>query len=117
MLGDLKEVGDDHREPDTAFQVESGQVHAVAVTGKDRFPATPNVPTAIESGAVADYDVTTWYGLFGPKGMPADVVAKLNGADDSQVMQQTKHKTRTMIDRYTRVQKITQHNAAKKLGL
>lgn len=44
-------------------------------------------------------------------------VAKLNGADDSQVMQQTKHKTRTMIDRYTRVQQITQHNAAKKLGL
>jgi len=59
-------------------QVESGQVHAVAVTGKDRFPATPNVPTAIESGAVADYDVTTWYGLFGPKGMPQPVIARLN---------------------------------------
>jgi tripartite-type tricarboxylate transporter receptor subunit TctC len=59
-------------------QVESGQVRALAVTGKDRFPATPNVPTAIESGVVAGYDVTTWYGLFGPKGMPQPVIAKLN---------------------------------------
>ena len=51
-------------------QVEFGQVRALAVTGRDRFPATPNVPAAIESGAVPGYDVTTWYGLFGPKGMP-----------------------------------------------
>jgi tripartite-type tricarboxylate transporter receptor subunit TctC len=59
-------------------QVQSGQVKALAVTGKDRFPAVPNVPAAIESGAVPGYDVTTWYGLFGPKGMPPAVVAKLN---------------------------------------
>ncbi|MGF7218828.1 site-specific recombinase XerD [Spirosoma lacussanchae] len=44
-------------------------------------------------------------------------IAKLNGADDSQIMQQTKHKTRTMIDRYTRVQEVVKHNAAMKLGL
>jgi tripartite-type tricarboxylate transporter receptor subunit TctC len=61
-------------------QVESGQVRALAVTGKDRFPATPNVPAAIESGVVPGYDVTTWYGLFGPKGMPPAVVAKLNAS-------------------------------------
>ena len=59
-------------------QIESGQVRALAVTGKDRFPAVPNVPAVIESGAVPGYDVTTWYGLFGPKGMPKPVVAKLN---------------------------------------
>jgi tripartite-type tricarboxylate transporter receptor subunit TctC len=58
--------------------IESGQVRALAVTGKDRFPAVPNVPAAIESGALPGYDVTTWYGLFGPKGMPKPVVAKLN---------------------------------------
>ncbi|CCH03574.1 Integrase/recombinase xerD-like protein (plasmid) [Fibrella aestuarina BUZ 2] len=44
-------------------------------------------------------------------------IAKLNGADDSQIMQQTKHRTRTMIDRYTRVQEVVKHNAAMKLGL
>jgi tripartite-type tricarboxylate transporter receptor subunit TctC len=58
--------------------VQSGQVHALAVTGRDRFPATPDVPAAIESGVVPGYDVTTWYGLFGPKGMPKPVVTKLN---------------------------------------
>lgn len=42
--------------------------------------------------------------------------AKLNGADDSEVMQQTKHKTAAMIRRYTRLDSIKQHNAAKKLG-
>jgi tripartite-type tricarboxylate transporter receptor subunit TctC len=59
-------------------QVESGQLKALAVTGKDRFPALPKVPTAVESGLVPGYDVTTWYGMFGPKGIPAPVVAKLN---------------------------------------
>jgi tripartite-type tricarboxylate transporter receptor subunit TctC len=59
-------------------QVTSGQVRALAVTGKDRFPAVAQVPSAIESGVVPGYDVTTWYGLFGPKGMPKPVVAKLN---------------------------------------
>src|SRR6185437_7267206 len=42
-------------------QVNSGQVTALAVTGRDRFPALPQVPAAIESGVVPDYDVTTWY--------------------------------------------------------
>jgi tripartite-type tricarboxylate transporter receptor subunit TctC len=61
-------------------QVQSGQVRALGVTGRDRFPAVPNVPAAIESGVVPNYDVTTWYGLFGPKGMPPVAVAKLNKA-------------------------------------
>jgi tripartite-type tricarboxylate transporter receptor subunit TctC len=59
-------------------QVQSGQVKALAVTGKDRFPAVPNVPPASESGVLPGYDVTTWYGFFGPRGMPGAVVAKLN---------------------------------------
>jgi tripartite-type tricarboxylate transporter receptor subunit TctC len=59
-------------------QVQSGQVKALAVTGKDRFPAVPNVPPASESGVLPGYDVTTWYGFFGPRGMPGTVVAKLN---------------------------------------
>ncbi|GAB2797812.1 integrase [Hymenobacter luteus] len=44
-------------------------------------------------------------------------VAKLNGADDSEVMNQTKHKTSSMIRRYTRLDNVRQHNAAQKLGL
>jgi tripartite-type tricarboxylate transporter receptor subunit TctC len=59
-------------------QVEGGQLKALAVTGAERFPALPKVPTAVESGLVPGYDVTTWYGMFGPKGIPAPIVAKLN---------------------------------------
>ena len=58
-------------------QVQSGQLKALAVTGKDRFPAVPDVPAASESGVLPGYDVTTWYGLFAPAGTPAPVIAKL----------------------------------------
>ncbi|HEX4552704.1 MAG TPA: tripartite tricarboxylate transporter substrate binding protein [Xanthobacteraceae bacterium] len=59
-------------------QVQDGRVKALAVTGKDRFPAVPNVPAAIESGVLPGYDVTTWYGVFAPHGVPPAVIAKLN---------------------------------------
>jgi tripartite-type tricarboxylate transporter receptor subunit TctC len=59
-------------------QVQSGSLKALAVAGKDRFPAVPDVPAAIESGVLPGYDVTTWYGVFGPPDMPRAVVARLN---------------------------------------
>jgi len=59
-------------------QVQSGTLKALAVTGKDRFPAVPDVPAAVESGVLPGYDVSTWYGVFGPRGIPAPIVAKLN---------------------------------------
>jgi tripartite-type tricarboxylate transporter receptor subunit TctC len=59
-------------------QVTSGQLKALAVTGKDRFPAVPDVPAAIESGVLPGYDVTTWYGFFAPRGTPGAIIAKLN---------------------------------------
>jgi tripartite-type tricarboxylate transporter receptor subunit TctC len=59
-------------------QVQSGALKVLAVTGKDRFPAVPDVPAAAESGVLPGYDVTTWYGVFGPHDIPEPVVAKLN---------------------------------------
>jgi len=59
-------------------QVRAGTLKAIAVTGKDRFPTVPDVPAAVESGLVPGFDVTTWYGIFGPPGMPAPVVERLN---------------------------------------
>jgi tripartite-type tricarboxylate transporter receptor subunit TctC len=59
-------------------QVQSGALKALAVTGKDRFPAVPDVPSASESGVLPGYDVTTWYGVFGPPALPASVVRTLN---------------------------------------
>ena len=61
-------------------QVKSAQLKALAVTGKDRFPAVPDVPPATESGVLPGYDVTTWYGVFAPRGTPPAIVAKLNKA-------------------------------------
>jgi tripartite-type tricarboxylate transporter receptor subunit TctC len=59
-------------------QVQSGQLKAIAVTTKDRFPIVPDVPAAAESGLLPGYDVATWYGFFGPRGIPPEIVAKLN---------------------------------------
>jgi len=61
-------------------QVQSGKLKVLAVTGKDPVAALPDVPTAIESGVLPGYDVTSWYGVFGPSGLPPAVVAKLNKA-------------------------------------
>jgi tripartite-type tricarboxylate transporter receptor subunit TctC len=61
-------------------QVQSGQLKAIAVTSKDRFPIVPDVPAATESGALPGYDVSTWYGFFAPRGTPPAIVAKLNKA-------------------------------------
>jgi tripartite-type tricarboxylate transporter receptor subunit TctC len=59
-------------------QVRAGTLRAIAVTGKDRFPTVPDIPAAMESGLVPGFDVTTWYGIFGPPGLPAPVVERLN---------------------------------------
>ncbi len=59
--------------------VESGRARALAVTSKTRNPSVPNVPTMIEAG-IADYEVLGWFAVIGPKGLPADVVAKLTKA-------------------------------------
>jgi tripartite-type tricarboxylate transporter receptor subunit TctC len=59
-------------------QVQSGQLKAIAVTTKDRFPIVPDVPAAAESGLLPGYDVATWYGFFGPRGIPPEIVSKLN---------------------------------------
>ncbi|MGA9282469.1 MAG: tripartite tricarboxylate transporter substrate binding protein [Pseudolabrys sp.] len=69
--------------------VQSGQLKALAVTGKDRFPAVPDVPAATESGVLPGYDVTTWYGLFAPRGTPAPVIAKLNKTLNDSLADQT----------------------------
>jgi tripartite-type tricarboxylate transporter receptor subunit TctC len=70
-------------------QVQSGQLKALAVTGKDRFPAVPDVPAAIESGLLPGYDVTTWYGVFAPAGTPPAVVAKLNTTINAILAEET----------------------------
>ena len=78
-------------------QVQSGQLKALAVTGKDRFPAVPNVPAAIESGVLPGYDVTTWYGVFAPKGTPPAVIAKLNKVINDSIKEEEVIKRMTAV--------------------
>ncbi|HSV59561.1 MAG TPA: tripartite tricarboxylate transporter substrate binding protein [Variovorax sp.] len=56
----------------------NGKMVALAIADTKRSPLAPNVPTLRELG-YAGVEVTAWHGLFGPKGMPVDVVKTLNG--------------------------------------
>jgi tripartite-type tricarboxylate transporter receptor subunit TctC len=58
--------------------VRNGRLNALATTGLDRSPVYPDVPTVAES--ISGFEVTTWYGILGPAGMPQPVIAKLNKA-------------------------------------
>ena len=77
--------------PAVVPQIRAGKVRAIALASHDRNPAVPDVPTMAEAG-VADFEVGTWSALIGPRGMPADVVQKINAAvnatlDDPAVRQ------------------------------
>ena len=65
----------------TSSQIEAKKVNAYAVTTSKRLttPALKDLPTLQESG-LKGFEVTIWHGLYAPKGTPADVVAKINGA-------------------------------------
>jgi tripartite-type tricarboxylate transporter receptor subunit TctC len=59
--------------------VRDGRLRALAVTGAERSPALPDVPTVAESG-FPGYEATTWFGIAAPKGTPEAVLQKLNAA-------------------------------------
>ena len=60
-----------------APHVKSGAVRGLAVTGAKRSSALPELPTVAESG-VPGYEVSAWFGIFAPAGVPQPVVQRLN---------------------------------------
>jgi tripartite-type tricarboxylate transporter receptor subunit TctC len=56
----------------------AGKLRILAAGGSNRSPVTPELPSLAEEG-VKDIDVDIWYALFGPAGLPREVVAILNG--------------------------------------
>jgi tripartite-type tricarboxylate transporter receptor subunit TctC len=63
--------------------IKAGKLVALAVTTKQRSSAMPDLPTVAEAGrnlGLVHFDVSTWFGLFGPAGLTADTTAKLNKA-------------------------------------
>jgi tripartite-type tricarboxylate transporter receptor subunit TctC len=63
--------------------IKSGKLRAIAVTTAKRSSAMPEVPTVAEGGkalGLAQFDINTWFGLFGPAKMPPEVTQRLNKA-------------------------------------
>jgi tripartite-type tricarboxylate transporter receptor subunit TctC len=65
--------------PQVQQLAQNGQVNALAVTSARRAQLLPDVPTLDESG-IPGFDLSSWWGIVGPAGMPPDVVNKLNVA-------------------------------------
>ena len=58
-------------------QWKAGAVNLLAVGARERMRLLPDVPTIAESG-LPGYEAVSWFGLFGPPGMPGEIVAKVN---------------------------------------
>lgn len=64
--------------PSSISHIKSGKLKAIAVTTTKPAPALPNVPTVAQSGGdLADFEASSWFGLFVPSGTPAPIVATL----------------------------------------
>jgi tripartite-type tricarboxylate transporter receptor subunit TctC len=59
--------------------VQDGELRGLAVASAARSKQLPDLPTVSESG-LAGFEASVWYCLLAPAGVPAEVVAKLNGA-------------------------------------
>ncbi len=71
--------------PAVMAPVQSGRMRALGVTSLKRAAQLPSVPTMVEAG-LTGYEVTSWYGVCTPAGVPAPVLAKLH-ADITKVLQ------------------------------
>ena len=59
--------------------IKSGKLRGLAVTAAQRSPVLPELPTLGEAG-VKGFDVSSWYGIYAPAGLPRELVMKLNAA-------------------------------------
>ncbi len=63
--------------PSVSAQAQAGKLRALAVTSAMRIAAAPKLPTVAEA-ALPEFESTQWWGLYGPAGMPAEIVTRLN---------------------------------------
>lgn len=76
--------------------VHAGKLTALGVTSAQRLPALPNVKTIAESG-FPGYEVTLWYGLIGPKGVPPAIVERMN-TEVNKILQSKETPAKLEID-------------------
>ena len=60
----------------SATHIKNGRIRALAVASARRAPGFADIPTSAEAG-LASYQVSTWYGLWAPKGTPKDIIDKM----------------------------------------
>ncbi|MCJ0766174.1 tripartite tricarboxylate transporter substrate binding protein [Variovorax sp. CYS-02] len=65
--------------PASLPHIQAGKLRALAVAGSQRSPSLPDVPTLAEAG-LPGYAVEPWFGVYGPAGLPAPVVQRLQTA-------------------------------------
>jgi tripartite-type tricarboxylate transporter receptor subunit TctC len=63
--------------PGALGHINAGNLRPLAVSGKTRSPALPDVPTMAESG-LPKYDASTWYAILAPAGVPQEILIRLN---------------------------------------
>nr|WP_325345620.1 tripartite tricarboxylate transporter substrate binding protein [Xylophilus sp.] len=78
LLGGQVNVAFDNL-PASLPHIQAGKLRALAVAGAQRSPALPGVPTIAEAG-LPGYAVEPWFGVYGPAGLPAHEVQRLNTA-------------------------------------
>ncbi len=75
--------------------VKAGKVRALAVTGAQRSPGLPDLPTIRESG-FPDYETYEWYGLFAPAKTPKEIVARL-GQEVAKILKDPELRERMLV--------------------
>ena len=75
--------------------VKEGRLRALGITSLKRSPLLPDLPPV--SDTIPGFDSVTWFGMYGPKGMPADLVNRINTAVNEAL------KDRDVLDRLARL--------------
>jgi tripartite-type tricarboxylate transporter receptor subunit TctC len=78
-------------------QWQSEKVKFIAVSSAKRMPQLPNIPTVSETG-VPGYEAVSWFGLFGPAGMPAEVTGRINA--EIRAMHAEAEFQKTFLDKF-----------------
>ncbi|MCJ9707931.1 tripartite tricarboxylate transporter substrate binding protein, partial [Bordetella hinzii] len=65
--------------PTVIGQIQAGQLRGLAITSSRRHPMLPDVPTTAEAG-LPDFQLEAWFSIFGPAGLPPEVVSQLTQA-------------------------------------
>ena len=81
--------------PTVAGQMRAGRLRAIAVTSAKRLELAPELPTVAET--LPGFEATQWWGAYGPVGLPAEIVAKLN-ADIGRALLSAEVKQRLAAD-------------------